>query len=151
MVDCIYEKHEEFITNLIDRYSKEIKELIRIFELSHKAVNTFWEMIEKTPEPLDLIYKELLKIKNPAFKEEQEVRLVISTPVSHVRTRVSNQLIIPYVEHNFAREDEKHIWCLAPEIWLGPKCDKRNMQSLRVFGQFGWNIKGIQHYDCGYI
>lgn len=101
--------------------------------------------------PLVRLYGELLKVKNPAFREEQEVRLVISVPIRHIRTRVSRNIIIPYVEHEFVEKDEMQMWCIAPKIWLGPKCDKRNEQALRMFCQFGWNVEGIHSFDCGYI
>lgn len=63
-----------------------------------------------------------------------------------------NGLIIPYVEHPFVDDgDEEYMWCIAPEIWFGPRCDKRNIHALQAFGQFGWGINGVHHYDCGYI
>jgi len=96
------------------------------------------------------LYSELLRIKNPAFVEEQEVRLVINVPANLVQTRVAKGLIVPYLEHEFIEEDDlkHHLWCVAPEIWLGPKCDERNMNALQIFQQFGWQLN---RYDCGYI
>jgi len=71
--------------------------------------------------------------------------------MAKVRTRVAKDLIVPYVEHEFVEKDEKHLWCVAPEVWLGPRCDKRNMHALHYFGQFWWDVGGLHQYDCGYI
>lgn len=151
LVDCIYDGHEDFLDNVVKRCDEDIQALLRMYSEAGGAVNSFWGLIDETPMPLVRLYGELLKIKNPAFKEEQEVRLIISAPIGQVRTRVANGLIIPYVVHEFVEKDEKLLWCVAPQIWLGPRCDKRNMQALQVFGQFGWSINGLHHYDCGYI
>jgi hypothetical protein len=151
LVDCIYDDHEAFIDGVVQRCEEDIQGLIKIHSDSSGAVNVFWSSIDKDPSPLVRLYGELLKVKNPAFKEEQEVRLVFSVPKSQVKTRVSNGLIVPYWEYAFLDKDEEHLWCVAPEVWFGPKCDKRNMQALRAFGQFGWDTGSVHHYDCGYI
>jgi len=149
LVECVYENHDGFIDSLIDRCEQEIEDLRKLHE-DVRAVNSFWEELDKNPKPLEKLYSELLKVKNPAFLEEQEVRLVINVPANMVQTRVANGLIIPYVEHEFIEEYERksHLWCVAPEIWLGPKCDERKMNALYVFQQFGWQYK---RYDCGYV
>lgn len=151
LVDCIYDDHESFIDDVINRCSEDTQALLKMYSEASGAVNSFWSLIDENPVPLVRLYGELLKVKNPAFKEEQEVRLVISVPKKKIRTRVTNGLIIPYVEHAFVDKDEEQLWCIAPQIWLGPRCDKRNMQALQVFGQFGWAIDGLHHYDCGYV
>lgn len=151
LVDCIYDDHEGFLDDVVDRCNDDIQALLRMYSETSGAVNSFWSLIDQNPVPLMRLYGELIRIKNPAFKEEQEVRLVISAPSRQVRTRVAKGLIIPYVEHPFIDKNEEHLWCVAPQIWLGPRCDKRNMQALMVFGQFGWAVNGIHQYDCGYI
>ena len=149
--DCIYDGHEEFLEGVVDRCKDDIDTLFTMCSQAGSALNSFWSLIDENPMPLVRLYGELLKVKNPAFREEQEVRLVISVPIKNIRTRVSKNIIIPYVEHEFLEKDETHMWCVAPEIWLGPKCDKRNEQALRMFCQLGWNINGIHSFDCGYI
>lgn len=151
LVDCIYNDHENCLENLIHRRDEDIQTLIKMYIEADGALNTFWSLIDKNPLPLVNLYGEFLKIKNPVFKEEQEVRLVISVQMSQVRTRVANGLIIPYVECDFVDEDERHLWCVIPQIWFGPRCDKRNNQALPVFGQLGWSVNGLHHFDCGYI
>lgn len=152
LVDCIYDDHEGFLDGIAERCNEDIQALIKMHSDSGGASNSFWDQIDKTPAPLVQLYGELLRVKNPAFQEEQEVRLVISVPTRQVQTRVAKGLIIPYVEHALVdKGDEQYLWCIAPEIWLGPRCDNRNLQALQVFGQFGWGVNGLHHYDCGYI
>lgn len=151
IVDCIYDGHEEFLEGVVDRCKKDIDTLFTMYSEAGGALNSFWSLIDENPMPLVQLYGELLMVKNSAFREEQEVRLVISVPIRHIRTRVSNNVIIPYVEHGVVKKDEMHMWCVVPEIWFGPKCDKRNEQALRMFDQFGWNVKGAHFFDCGYI
>lgn len=152
LVDCIYDDHEGFLDSVIERCREDIEALRMMYFDANKAINSFFSLIDDKPKPLSNLYGELLKVKNPAFKEEQEVRLVISVPRKQVQTRVANGLIVPFVEHRIIDSgDEDYLCCVAPEIWFGPKSDKRNVDALKVFGQDVWNIKGIHHYDCGYI
>ncbi|MCF7982409.1 MAG: DUF2971 domain-containing protein [Pseudomonadales bacterium] len=152
LVDCIYHDHGSFLDGVVEKRGEDIEALRKMHTDSGGAADSFWKLIDKDPEPLARVYGQLLRLKNPAFEEEQEVRLVMSVPIREVRTRVAKGLIIPYVEHPFVDSGEQNfLWFLAPEIWFGPRCDKRNMQALQVFGQFGWGIKGVHHYDCGYI
>ena len=104
--------------------------------------------------PLEKIFCQLLRIKNDAFFEEQEVRLIITNLAKGAKTRTSNGLIIPYVEHNlFPYDDPRECFSyVVPEIWLGPKCDERNFHALSALGQLGWTAgHGLFRYDCGYI
>lgn len=152
LVDCVYENHENFIASLIVKYKEDIESLVEMYEKAG-ALNTFWERINQNPSALEKIYRELIRIKNPAFLEEQEVRLFISAPANQGKTRVFRGLIIPYIEHQFVPDgDDNYKWCLVPEIWLGPKCDKRNEHAILAYQQFGWLPGiGIRKYDCGYV
>lgn len=150
IVDCIYDEHEEFIEKIAHNFKDEISQLIAMYE-REPAVNSFWSNIDKNPKPLEAIYSQLIRVKNTAFVEEREVRLVVNVPASAINTRVSNGVIIPYIEHQLANNHEKHFWCVAPEIWFGPKSDERNIHALSVFQQFGWMPgRSIRRFDCGY-
>lgn len=153
LVACIYENHEDFINCLINKFEGEIEALLEMHKDSGGAIDIFMRAIKDNPKPLESITSELLRIKNPAFAEEQEVRMILSVPSSQIQTRVAKGLIVPYVEHTFAEDvDRDFLWCIAPEIWLGPKCDQRNMDAINAFRQFGWRTgKGLRQYDCGYI
>lgn len=152
LVDCIYKDHESFLNGVYKESKKSIETLQQMFSDSDGAANLFWNLIQENPAPLASLYAELLRVKNEAFQEEQEVRLVISVPSTDVKTRVVRGLIVPYVERPFIRDgDEEFLWCVAPEIWFGPRCDERNMHAIQVFGQFWFAGKGIHRYDCGYI
>lgn len=152
LLSCVYEDHETFVDELISSYQNEIDEIV---ELNKKevAVNSFWQAIDEKPAALETLYSQILRIKNEAFIEEQEERLIINVSSREVKTRVSNNLIVPHVEHEVCEEDDKDFfWCIAPEIWFGPKSDQRNLESILAFKQQGWiNGKGIFRYDCGYI
>lgn len=150
LVDCVYDDHHEFIDGVVERCEHDIVALLKMHK-EEPAVNSFCCLVDENPQPLVRLYAELLRIKNPAFREEQEVRLVLSAPMKQVRTRVAKGLIVPYVEHEFVDKDEEHLWCVAPEVWLGPRCDRRSKDGLGSFGQFGWSIEGIHQFDCGYV
>lgn len=152
LVDCIYTDHDDFISDLAIRCAQDIEELSRMYEET-KALGTFWQSVDINPIPLVNLYKELLRVKNVAFKEEQEVRLVLNVSARQAQTRTTNGLLIPYFEHTVVEEgDRDYFWCIAPEIWLGPKCSERNIHAIGVLGQTGWTPAwGIHRYDCGYI
>jgi len=152
LVHCVYEDHDGFIDGLTKRCEQEVEELTKMHQEA-VTINTFWGLIDKNPRPLETLYSELLRIKNPAFLEEQEARLVINVSANQVQTRVANGLIIPYIAHAFLDKD-KSSWrsFIAPEIWLGPKCDDRNMHALQVYRQPEWSPNmGLRKYDCGYL
>jgi hypothetical protein len=153
LVHCVYEDHEGFIQDLENRCEQEIEDLLKMRK-EYPAINSFMPALDKNPKPLETLYTELLRVKNPAFVEEQEVRLVISVSTRQAKTRVAEGLIIPYVEHPFMKNylrDALSIY--IPEVWLGPKCNDRNKNALqRFFQQLGWTLNnGIRRYDCGYI
>jgi hypothetical protein len=152
LVDCVYEDHEIFLDEVYEKSRAEFEAVRKMHTDAGGACNTFWDQIRENPLPLAKLYAELLRVKNEAFKEEQEARLVVSTPLASVKTRVVKGLIVPYIEHDLIDKGEaEYLWCIAPEIWLGPKCDKRNERAIHFFEQFGWGINGIKHYDCGYV
>ena len=66
--------------------------------------------------------------KNPAYKYEDEVRLLIQSDVNtNIKYHVKNNLIIPYTENLFPKEALK-------EIWVGPTTDmKRTIKSLETY------------------
>lgn len=159
LVECIYEKQEEFISNLKDICSEEIVEIVRMFksteDIAWNSAGSLIDVVENNCEPIEKIICQLLKVKNAAFLEEQETRLVLNVPISEVKTRSSNGLIIPYVEHDLFPYDENHLSPFAfvvPEVWFGPKCDKRNIEVLRSMGHLGWFAGDtLKQYDCGYV
>jgi len=151
VANCIYDNFEQYIDDIVSGSKEDFETLQSMHSDSSGAVNTFWQLIDDNPAPLTRLFSNLLRIKNPAFREEQEVRLIISVSKKNIQTRVTNGLIVPYIDHQFLPdEDESFMWCIIPEIWLGPKSDKRNTEALHAFNQFGWDIHGIFHYDCGY-
>ncbi|VFN08029.1 MAG: hypothetical protein BECKG1743D_GA0114223_112461, partial [Candidatus Kentron sp. G] len=92
--------------------------------------------------------QDLIALKNPAFKEEQEVRAIRCVERGKALTRVSDQVIIPYIEANFWEDDEalSDMHLAMPEIWLGPKSNEQNRKGISSLGT--WLVN---RYDCGYI
>jgi len=52
LVDCVYENHEGFIEGLVERCGQEIEDLRKIHD-DVRAVNTFWQELDKNPKPLE--------------------------------------------------------------------------------------------------
>ncbi len=154
VVDCVYDNHEKFILSSISQNKEEIEYII---ELGRKLpfIGNFWDELANNPTPLHRIFCDLLRIKNPAFREEEEVRFVKSVPMNQVQRRVTNGLIIPYIEHELhggIREDKSDLQFIIRELWLGPKCDRRNVDAIYTYKMMGWSKDSHLHlYDCGYI
>lgn len=151
LVDCVYDDHNQFLDLVSENLAQEIEKIFGIYEVSKHAVNIFWEEIEKETSPLDTLYAQLLRVKNIAFKEEREVRLVKSVPFREAKTRVSSGVAIPFIKNKLWRDNDKSaVYVLIPEVWLGPRCDVRNAHWLSFHQQLGWTIGGIKKFDCGY-
>lgn len=162
LVDCVYINHEEFLESVISEFKSEIDEFRSMCKIQN--IMDFWHELAKNPKPLDIIYAQLLRIKNKHFAEEKESRLVICDPLNHAKLRTGKNIIIPYLQIELISKEmetdndlKETFWCEIPEIWLGPKSDDRNINALRVFDQFGWVPKkeydgraGIYKFDCGY-
>lgn len=152
LLPCIYQNHDEFIESVISTHKSEIDKINEL-QQSNPAINGFWKALDETPSPIETLYSQILRIKNEAFIEEQEERLILNVSRQEVKTRVSEGLIIPYVEHTICEQgDESFLSYIAPEIWFGPKSDDRNLDSIRFLNQDMWTLRdGIHRYDCGYV
>lgn len=82
--------------------------------------------------------------KNPAYIYEQEVRTVLLTD-EPAKYRISNNLIIPYIEQYFPKSALK-------EIWIGPTNDmNRATNSLRKYlNHMGFNDVEIKQSKVPY-
>lgn len=150
LVDCVYENHEEFLRSAVDEQSHIVNEIMRIYR-EDSAINIFWKNLDKSEIPIDELYAPLLRVKNSAFKEECEVRLVTSVPVEETKSRVSGDVVIPYVEKTLLSEDDRdYLSVLIPEVWLGPQCDERNRLWLQSRGNISWIGDGVKKFDCGF-
>ncbi|MBU2870828.1 DUF2971 domain-containing protein, partial [Colwellia sp. E2M01] len=152
LVECVYHDHEGFIKSLLVMFKSEIDEIVELYN-QNQAHNIFMQHFESSPDLLDRIVTQLLRVKNAAFEEEGEFRFVVHVPANNVKTRVSNNLIIPYFEHSLIDiGDEKFSWCVTPEIWFGPKADDRNIYAINAFQHFRLLMgHRIHKYDCGYV
>lgn len=145
---CVYENHERDIDILIDRYASEVGALCdfcqRTVVREHDV--EFPPEYEEVLSSIVPVFLELLRMKHPAFEEEQEVRIAVSVSSSSALFRESNRVIVPYVEGPFP-EDGSSIDQIIPDVWLGPRCDSRNEEALRIVT--GGNSR-MERYDIGY-
>jgi len=78
-------------------------------------------------EEILLLLQFMMFAKDPAYKYENEVRLILSDKDSKVKYRCQNNLIIPYLENFFPKKALK-------EIWVGPTNDMgRTVKSLETY------------------
>ncbi|MCA3175279.1 MAG: DUF2971 domain-containing protein [Burkholderiales bacterium] len=149
LVPCQYESHESYALSLVQKH-------LPLVESSHQArqkyvgENEFIGWIHEKRQDFYSLVEDLIALKNPAFAEEQEVRAIRCVDHKEVLTRVSGQVVVPYVESNFWEDDEalSYISVVIPEIWLGPKCSELNMAGVRAINL---GMCSINRYDCGYV
>ncbi len=152
LAKCVYNDHAGFIDQLIINNPEDIDNII---STSRETMSGDIDL-EKHRKSIDNIYMELLRLKNKNFSEEMEVRLISCFPTAETKKIVKNDVIVPYMEYEFSSNDDKsYIWTAIPEIWLGPKCDKRNEDAIKSFMQLGWIVNseagfGTYRFDCGY-
>nr|VFK80984.1 MAG: Protein of unknown function (DUF2971) [Candidatus Kentron sp. SD] len=162
-VSCQYESHESHAKSSVEKHLSLIEATYKARE-KYQAVNEFTPWVRGNRERFYSLVQDLIAIKNPAFREEQEVRAIRCAKRGEVLTRVSEQVIIPYIEANFlklacwycstkwgssflsGRADEKALSDVIPEIWLGPKSNDLNRKGISSLGP--WIVN---RYDCGYI
>jgi hypothetical protein len=149
LVPCQYESHESYALSLVQKHLPLVESTYKARK-KYVGENEFMEWIHEQRQDFYSLVEDLIALKNPAFVEEQEVRAIRSVDYKEVLTRVSGQVIVPYIEANFWEEDEalSHMVVVIPEIWLGPKCSELNMVGVRAIN-FG--VCSINRYDCGYV
>lgn len=150
LVECSYEGHESYATALVEKHSDFI-DLVYSASEEHPAENSFMDWIRENSVGFYKLTEDLIALKNPAFSEEKELRVIWSRPMGNesIKMREARNLIIPYVEAKIWPDDEhKNFAVVMPEIWLGPKCSKLNQISFLAM-QMGFCR--IMCHDCGYI
>jgi len=154
LVECIYTDHEDFIRQLIVDLEEELEKLTQLRSEALR-VNSLHQAIRNNPSPLNAVFAQLLRVKNSAFQEEKEVRLVFSVDPETVALRARGRLFVPYVEHKLLYDEpgSKRLEMVVPEVWLGPKCDERNVEALQLQQRLYWtsSMGGIRRYDCSYV
>lgn len=147
---CTYNNPSEEVDRIIDENSHKFKELEylhqKLFDNKFSAENVIFQ--DKIQEIKRLFISELLRIKHPAFAEEQEIRMVVYKKATEIKTRTSgdNSLIIPYTPIDLVTGLDHALH----SITLGPKCDKRNIKAFELM--FDWlpNTTQIEQFNCGY-
>ncbi|MEK2168086.1 DUF2971 domain-containing protein [Vibrio parahaemolyticus] len=150
LVECNYHDHSTQIERVAKKHESTLKLIVSLY-IDTIAINSFMRKLEEKYIVLDQLFDDLLSIKNEAFSEEQEVRLVLHASKQEVKLRTTSNLLIPYVEHHFIPKDDRPmLWYAVSEIWLGPKCDLRNKESFEYYKGLDRYSNEIQVYDCGY-
>lgn len=149
LVECKYDGYETLTEELATTHESFIKLVHQSRPGNNTSVSNFVEWVGQHKEQFTALINDVIAIKNPVFREEQEVRAVRSYNYGEVKMRLSGQLMIPYYEVNLWDDDTKHseIERAIYEIWLGPKCDNRNKTALKALLIEHCDI---QKYDCGY-
>lgn len=147
---CVYNQAEHEQT--IDEVCKEFGDYLRDFE----ATPTDRVHLRFRDDELFEIASRLLTIKNAAFAEEQEVRVITKVASkSDWKFRVQNGVAACYVERSIRCWPDSHgssdmyleRGFVFPHIVFGPKCDERNRHI------FDWLLDRwgtTDDFDCGY-
>ncbi|MCT8467812.1 DUF2971 domain-containing protein [Chromohalobacter canadensis] len=150
LVDCVYENHEYFIDEIAESLAPRVDELAAVYKQCRKAANAYFDELRGVAFPIEDFFSEIMRIKNSAFIEEQEVRLVVSPTFAETKTRVSSGIAIPYIEHEvWPSRNEGDLDVLIPEVVAGPRFDERNMMWLKSRRFLAW-VEGIRTFECGY-
>lgn len=152
-VECVYEDHSKFFSKTKAKFSNNLTRILDMYSDPNVEKDDFG-IPNYESCLLNDIYTELLRVKNPSFREEQEVRLVKIESYQEIKTRVSDSLLIPYIEidiySNTVINKKEYLWVLMNEIWIGPKSNDRLESALTQTKQYGWGTSGIKKYNCGY-
>lgn len=150
LMHCRYENHNQYVRGIVEKHAF----LLNATHEAHKSIlagDDFADWVRSRRDAFYALIRDVLALKNPAFVEEQEVRAVLCVALGSAKTRVSRNLIVPYVSANFWEDDELQdsMHVVLREIWLGPKCD-----GLNRFGILAMNcgyFAKVEKYDCGYV
>lgn len=109
-----------------------------------KGEDMFLKIFEDSPNLLAIYILLWVLGKNPAYEYEKEVRCYFMQK-NHVKYRLKDNLIVPYVEVYLPKSALK-------EIWIGPTNDMdRATQSLRVYlDHMGFNNVEIKQSKVPY-
>jgi hypothetical protein len=152
-------------TNLVEViYDEKVQESI-IDNLSSKAIEAIKNNRNGDFEYFIDITNEINKVshfcKNPAFSEEQEVRVIYSPPalmfniisdqsngiISKAKYRTSLNKIIPYVEIKFPLDESVNP---ISNIFLGPKCEINEGDIYRFMKSEGYKGFTIAKSSASY-
>ncbi|WP_454732389.1 MULTISPECIES: DUF2971 domain-containing protein [Cupriavidus] len=147
---CHYESHEDYAATLNEKHKVLVDKISTAREFNI-AENDFADWVRENGNLICPLIEDLIALKNPAFAEEQEVRAIRSVKLGEASVRVSGSLLVPYVETKFvpSHSDEKpSTTVVAPEIWLGPKCNPLNRDAIYAMSI---GFPQVEKYDCGYV
>ena len=149
LIPCQYESHESHAAAMAIKYLPLVESIYEARQ-EFRAENEFANWVHDHRNDLYSLVGDVISIKNPAFIEEQEIRAVLCAKLGEAKTRVSGQVVIPYLEVNFWDDTEPRssMNVILPEIWLGPKSSELNQTGIQAMFL---GICNIKRYDCGYV
>jgi len=114
-------------------YEKDLKSLREVLDKSNSKYKI--PMILQTP----------LMIKNDAYSYEKELRMYFLLSLHDKKYKISNGLIVPYIEEFFSKE-------ILKEIWIGPNQDiELSKKSLKMLlDEFGFEHVEIKESKVPY-
>ncbi|MFJ3449632.1 DUF2971 domain-containing protein [Pseudomonas sichuanensis] len=151
LVECRYEDHDPYAEELASKHDAFVVSVQEASE-SLRAENDFMDWIRANSSGFYKLIEDLIALKNPAFSEERELRVIRSCPLGDeaIKVRVARDLMIPYIEVDIwpKNEDRTAFFVMIPEIWLGPKCNELNRHSIMAMNM---GMCTIERHDCGYV
>ena len=150
--ECVYSDADH--ASVVDDIASQHGDFIRELE-TETATDRYFEKINSDDRFFNITC-ELLRLKNVAFSEEKEVRIIKRiTDLSEWKLRVRDSLAVPYVEFNLAEHGSDGIAGVGgyrhyafPELWYGPKCNDRNKLAFEVLLP---SFTRGKVFDCGYV
>ena len=111
-----------------DKISKETLSAIVLLGVLALSLNKDKNQTEEIIDNITLFLLFMIYAKDPAYKYEDEVRLLIHPDANtKIKYRAQSNLIIPYIENSFPKEALK-------EVWIGPTADmKRTVKSVKTY------------------
>lgn len=149
LFECLYEDHEKYIGALAKKYKKLVREAA---EAAAMRPPTIYEWSRENAKPIQQLIRSLVLLKNPAFREEQEVRGIHSPRREEMLFRTTSNSLVPYSKVIFVDKNSDRransLWVAAPEIWIGPRCTDLNRVALEMLAGSGSHWR---KFDCGYV
>jgi len=153
--ECIYSDHDKAAEELADKHKQFIKSVIENWEkCSTVSLVNFDRWVVDNKSKFIEVVEDTMNLKNSSFESEQEVRGLLAVDRTEIKIRVSERLIVPYIEKCLWGEhapqfqgQEVTIEQVIHEVRLGPKCNDLNMLAINMLGI---DKCYVEKYDCGY-
>ena len=151
--ECIYSDHDKIAKKLESKYEQFIKSVVNNWE-ERESIPKFDVWVVDNKSKFIAVVEDTMNLKNSSFESEQEVRGLLAVDRTEIKIRVSEGLIVPYIEKCLWGEHAPQfqgqkvtIEQVIHEVRLGPKCNDLNMLAINMLGI---DKCYVEKYDCGY-